>query len=104
MTIDSHLAVLTLPHQRLNSWFNNHTGARSSKAREQSRLIRNTIRAMLVGQTKRKLKQRLQSHQAYSAIYWKSKLKLRIRAEWEARHTGDRTNPANSGEYLRFMN
>lgn len=59
---------------------------------------------MLVGQTKRKLKQQLQPHQAYSAIYWKPKLKLRIRTEWEARHTGDCTNPANSGEYLRFMN
>ncbi len=32
------------------------------------------------------------------------KLKLRVRAEWEDLHAGDRADAANSGAYLKFMN
>jgi len=64
---------LLLIHQRLAQWFNNHTRATSSGNR----------RRKLLDLSAKKTKKR-QSWQAYSRLYWETKLKEKVQDKWVA--------------------
>lgn len=64
---------------------NNHSGGRGRKDGALLRATRVNFRELLRGRVEQKRRQKLQPTQAYSELYYESKLRTTIVAEWEAK-------------------
>lgn len=63
---------------------------------------RETFMAMLFGTAPVRRKQMLQATQAYSELYWESKLRSIILAEWKEKRTNEPDLPKT--KYISYMN
>lgn len=81
---------------------NNHSGGRGKGLGALSRATRGNFRELLRGKLDQKRRQKLQATQAYSELYWKSKLKTIVEADWKTKLQNEPEIPKKT--YLAFMN
>lgn len=81
---------------------NNHSGGRGKGLGALSRVTRGNFRELLRGKLDQKRRQKLQATQAYSELYWKSKLKTIVEADWKTKLQNKPEIPKKT--YLAFMN
>lgn len=69
--------------QQVSAWLNNHSGTRNKKTGGLRKAAKVTFRGLLRGKLEQKRRQKLQPVQAYSELYYTSKWKETIEAEWK---------------------
>lgn len=90
--------------QKVSNWFNNHSGGRHAgkKVIPLIKNTRSTFTAILYGTVEQRRKQKLQATQAYSELYWESKLRTVVLNEWKQKRIEEPDVPKN--KFLPFMN
>lgn len=90
--------------QQVSNWFNNHSGGRLGGKKDVPLIksTRSTFTAMLLGTVEQRRKQKLQATQAYSELYWESKLRSIVLNEWKQKRTDEPDLPKTG--FLPYMN
>lgn len=101
-SISSHNYLLQTCAQQVSSWMNNHSGGRGKNNGALLRATRVNFRELLRGALDEKRRQKLQATQAYSELYWASKLKAVILAEWKQKVKDEPDLPKT--RYIAYMN
>lgn len=81
---------------------NNHSGGRNRRDGALLRATRTNFRELLRGRLDERRRQKLQATQAYSEMYWQTKLRDIIIPEWNQKCIDEPELPKKN--YLAFMN